>query len=104
MDWTHDGSLIVGETNRGWGSAGNKDEGIQRLEWTGKLPFEMKTVKATTDGFEIEFTKPAKMHDIKDLVKLKLIALSISTTLFMAALLSIVRRSKLKVSSGAMTD
>ncbi|MFN8319094.1 MAG: hypothetical protein U0V54_06670 [Saprospiraceae bacterium] len=67
MDWTHDGSLIVGETNRGWGSAGNKDEGIQRLEWTGKLPFEMKTVKATTDGFEIEFTKPAKMHDIKDL-------------------------------------
>lgn len=67
MDWAHDGSLIVGETNRGWGSAGTKDEGIQRLEWTGKMPFEMKSVKATTDGFEIEFTKPAKIKDLKDL-------------------------------------
>lgn len=58
MDWLHDGSMFVGMTNRGWGSAGTKDEGIQRLLWTGKIPFEMKTVKAKPDGFEIEFTKP----------------------------------------------
>ena len=58
MDWMHDGSMFVGMTNRGWGSAGTKDEGIQRLLWTGKVPFEMKNVKAMPDGFEIEFTKP----------------------------------------------
>ena len=58
MTWGHDGSLFVGETNRGWGSAGDKNEGFQRLVWNGKLPFEMKAVRAMADGFEIEFTKP----------------------------------------------
>ena len=57
MDWLHDGSLFVGMTNRGWGSAGEKNEGIQRLLWTGKMPFEMKNVRSMPDGFEIEFTK-----------------------------------------------
>ncbi len=70
MDFAHDGSLILGQTNRGWGSAGEKNEGLQRLEWTGKIPFEMKSVKATTDGFEIEFTKPANIKDVKDLGKI----------------------------------
>jgi cytochrome c551/c552 len=58
MTWGHDGSLFVGETNRGWGSAGDKNEGFQRLIWNGKMPFEMKAVRAMPDGFEIEFTKP----------------------------------------------
>lgn len=58
MSWGHDGSLFVGETNRGWGSAGTTTSGLQRLVWTGNMPFEMKTVKAMPDGFEIEFTKP----------------------------------------------
>lgn len=58
MTWGTDGSLFAGETNRGWGSAGDKTAGLERLVWTGKMPFEMKTVRATTDGFEIEFTKP----------------------------------------------
>lgn len=56
--WGKDGSLFLGQTNRGWGSLGNKNQGLQRLVWTGKLPFEMKTVKAQPDGFEIEFTHP----------------------------------------------
>lgn len=30
----------------------------------------MKSVKATTDGFEIEFTKPANIKDVKDLGKI----------------------------------
>lgn len=67
MDWGHDGSLYVGETNRGWGSAGEKNEGLQRVIWSGKMPFEMKTVKAMPDGFEIEFTKPADVKTLKDL-------------------------------------
>lgn len=58
LSWGIDGSLYVGESNRGWGSAGPKDEGLQRLVWTGKTPFEMKTMKATPDGFTIEFTQP----------------------------------------------
>ena len=58
MVFGNDGSMFVGETNRGWGSAGTTNSGIERLVWTGKMPFEMKTVKATPDGFEVEFTKP----------------------------------------------
>jgi cytochrome c551/c552 len=58
MTWGNDGSLFVGETNRGWGSAGTSTAGVERLVWTGKMPFEMKAVRAMSDGFEIEFTKP----------------------------------------------
>ena len=46
MAFAPDNTLFVGETNRGWGSAGEASEGLQRLVWTGKMPFEMKTVKA----------------------------------------------------------
>jgi cytochrome c551/c552 len=56
MNWGHDGSLFVGETNRGWGSAGTTNSGLQRLLWTGKTPMEMYSVRAMPDGFEIEFT------------------------------------------------
>ena len=58
MSYGHDGSLYVGQTNRGWGSAGTEDEGLQRLVWNGRTPFEMKTIKAMPDGFEIAFTQP----------------------------------------------
>jgi plastocyanin len=58
MAWGKDGSMFVGETNRGWGSAGDKDYGLQRLVWTGKTPFEMKAIRAMPDGFEVEFTLP----------------------------------------------
>ncbi len=58
MSWGSDGNLFVGQTNRGWGSVGKDLFGLQRLIWTGKMPFEMKAVRATPDGFEIEFTQP----------------------------------------------
>ncbi|MFZ6011847.1 MAG: c-type cytochrome [Bacteroidota bacterium] len=67
MNWGHDGSLYVGETNRGWGSAGTTNSGLQRLVWTGKLPLEMKTVRAMPDGFEIEFTQPIDNNSAEDL-------------------------------------
>jgi cytochrome c551/c552 len=66
MNWGHDGSLFVGETNRGWGSAGTTTSGLQQLVWTGKTPFEMKTVKAMPDGFEIEFTLPVDINKAQD--------------------------------------
>jgi cytochrome c551/c552 len=58
MSWGNDHSLFVGGTNRGWGSIGNEAFGLERLIFTGKMPFEMKSVKAMPDGFEIEFTLP----------------------------------------------
>ena len=67
MAWGKDGSLFVGETNRGWGSAGEASEGLQRLTWTGTMPFEMRTVKAMPDGFEVEFTKPVDRKSAEDL-------------------------------------
>lgn len=58
MDFDNNGNLFVGETNRGWGSAGTTNSGLEYVSWTGKMPFEMKYIKAMPDGFEIEFTKP----------------------------------------------
>ncbi len=50
------GSLIVGGTNRGWGSRGPKDFSIERLDWTGKIPFEILTMRLAKDGFVLTFT------------------------------------------------
>ena len=53
-----DGSMFVGMTNRGWWSMGNRPYGLQRLVYTGVLPFEVKQMHALPDGFEVTFTKP----------------------------------------------
>ena len=58
LRWGIDGSMFGGMTSRGWASTGKADFGLQRLVWTGKMPFEMKAIRATPDGFEVEFTKP----------------------------------------------
>ena len=57
MCWGSDGSMFVGMTARGWGSAGGEIFGLQRLVWNGKTPFEIKAIMAMPDGFELEFTK-----------------------------------------------
>jgi cytochrome c551/c552 len=67
LAWGEDGSLFAGETNRGWGSAGEATEGIQRLVWNNKIPFEMHSIKAMPDGFEIAFTKPVDKKYALDL-------------------------------------
>lgn len=66
MGWGKDNSLFVGETNRGWGSAGDESAGLQRLVWNGRMPFEMKAVRAMPDGFEVEFTKPVSKASAED--------------------------------------
>ncbi|MBT2163634.1 sulfocyanin-like copper-binding protein [Zobellia barbeyronii] len=58
MLWGSDNSMFVGMTSRGWSSTGKKMFGLQRLKWNGKVPFEVKTMKAEDDGFLLEFTKP----------------------------------------------
>lgn len=58
MVWDNKGALYVGSTDRGWKSHGPKTWGLQRLIWTGKMPFEMLDIKAKPDGFEVHFTQP----------------------------------------------
>jgi len=53
-----DATLFAGETARGWGSVGPKQQGLERLVWTGQVPFELKEVKAQPDGFLLTFTQP----------------------------------------------
>jgi azurin len=66
MRWGSDGSMFVGMTARGWAATGRSLYGLQRLEWNGKIPFEMKTVSAKPDGFEIEFTQPVDAKTARD--------------------------------------
>lgn len=62
------GALFVGGTNRGWGSRGPKPYALERLDWTGKVPFEVLEMKAKPDGFELTFTEPV---DIKTATNVK---------------------------------
>ncbi len=54
----NDGSVYAGLTNRGWSSLGGAAYGLQRLEWTGRTPFEIREMRAQPDGFELIFTLP----------------------------------------------
>lgn len=67
LAWGKEGSLFVGETNRGWGSAGDANEGLQRLVWNRRVPFEMRTIRAMPDGFEVEFTQAVDKESAEDL-------------------------------------
>ena len=58
VQFTPQGQLIAGGTNRGWPVRGPKAYAVQRLDWTGLVPFEIKKITATVEGFELEFTKP----------------------------------------------
>ncbi len=56
-----DGALYLGEIGMvgGW-SWKEKQAGLQRMKYNGKLTFEMLAVRAKPRGFEIEFTEPLK--------------------------------------------
>jgi glucose/arabinose dehydrogenase len=66
-----DGSLIVGGTSRGWGARGSKPFALERLAWTGKVPFEIHEMKAKPDGFELTFTKPIDPKTAGDIASYK---------------------------------
>jgi glucose/arabinose dehydrogenase len=51
------GHMFVGGTNRGWGSRGSQPYSLDRLDWTGKTPFEVLEMHAKSDGFELTFTE-----------------------------------------------
>ncbi|MFK7740324.1 MAG: hypothetical protein AB8H80_08365 [Planctomycetota bacterium] len=56
--WGQKGTLWCGLTNRGWGSLGNREHGLQRLVWRDVVPFELAEITASSTGFEVAFTKP----------------------------------------------
>ena len=58
LAWGADGSMLVGMTDRGWGSLGTANQGLARLEWTGVTPFDVLAMRAVPGGFELEFTTP----------------------------------------------
>jgi cytochrome c len=57
--WGPDGALYIGGIGMvgGW-SWKEKQFGLQRMKYNGKVVFEMLAVRAKPNGFEIEFTEP----------------------------------------------
>lgn len=53
-----DGKFFVGGSDRGWGAKGGQPFAFERVEWTGKVPFEIHEMHAKPDGFELTFTEP----------------------------------------------
>ena len=58
VEFTPGGKLLCGGTNRGWPVRGIKPFALERLEWSGKTPFEINRITITPDGFHVTFTKP----------------------------------------------
>lgn len=57
LEFMPDGSLLVGQTNRGWNSQGPRSYGLERIRWTGRVPFEIHRMEARADGFFLAFTQ-----------------------------------------------
>jgi glucose/arabinose dehydrogenase len=53
-----EGSLYTSGTDRGWGARGGATHSFERVNWTGKTPFEIHEMRALHDGFELTFTQP----------------------------------------------
>lgn len=58
VEFTPAGKLLSGGTNRGWPVRGIKPFALERIEWSGKMPFEINRVTIAPSGFKITFTKP----------------------------------------------
>lgn len=60
VEFSPKGQLIAGgfTTNTQWPVRGTKPYAIQRIDWSGKMPFEIKEINITKDGFLFNFTKP----------------------------------------------
>ncbi len=60
MHFSKKGELYAGQTARGWAATGGENYGLERLAWTGKTPFEMYSITAAADGFNVTFTQPVR--------------------------------------------
>ncbi len=62
---TADGIMFTGGSNRGWGAKGGKDHSFERVNWTGKVPFEIHEMRSRKDGFELTFTEPVDQESAR---------------------------------------
>lgn len=70
-----DGSLLIGQTGRGWGARGGKQDSLQRVVYDGKTnPADIHHMTPTKDGFVIHFTAPIN-KDIKEDALLKALSM-----------------------------
>lgn len=72
LEWGSDGSLFVFGTDRGWGARGGKPFALERINYTGKVPFEIQHMRAMPDGFELTFTEPVDPASASDLASYSL--------------------------------
>ena len=58
MRWGNDGNLYVGIAGNdgNWGI--DAKSGLQKIQFSSKIAFEMRAIRAKSNGLEIEFTKP----------------------------------------------
>ncbi|HUF63302.1 MAG TPA: hypothetical protein VMN36_14600 [Verrucomicrobiales bacterium] len=56
MAFAPDGSLWIGQSHLAWAGG----EGVQRIRWTGEMPFEILEARLTRDGFRFRLTRPAR--------------------------------------------
>ncbi|HUR28260.1 MAG TPA: ThuA domain-containing protein, partial [Planctomycetota bacterium] len=61
-----DGSMFVGQTDRGWGSLGKKSYGLERVVYRDEIPFEILAMRARPHGFELEFTEEVDAKTAQD--------------------------------------
>lgn len=59
VEFSPKGQLIAGgfTTNRQWPVRGSEPFALQRIDWTGIVPFEIKEINIKKDGFLVNFTK-----------------------------------------------
>lgn len=56
-----DGSLLLGQTGRGWRAKGGNEAALQRVIWDGKtIAAEIHSLRTLKDGLEISFTQPLR--------------------------------------------
>lgn len=61
--FTDDGkSLFIGHTVRGWGTPA---EGLTRITYLGKTPFDVKHIQLNEQGFNLEFTLPIVKNSLR---------------------------------------
>lgn len=52
------GQIFVGGSKRGWPVRGTANNALQRIDWTGEIPFEVHSMRVKPDGFELHLTAP----------------------------------------------
>ncbi len=64
LNFLSDGSMVVGQSNRGWNSSGNRPFGLQRIVRTKTAPLEVRKMEALKSGFRFTFTQPVDAESL----------------------------------------